>query len=85
MPDPVTAMASGWMQIRARVRQRRAELPLVVSDHADWPDLIRTVEETGAKDVWITHGRVDALQRALALKGIQAKALDLVGREEEAE
>ncbi|MEO0327909.1 MAG: ligase-associated DNA damage response exonuclease [Pseudomonadota bacterium] len=84
-PDPVSAMASGWMQIRARARQRRAELPLIVSDHADWPDLLRTIEDTGASDVWITHGRVDALQHALELRGINAKALDLIGREEEAE
>ncbi|MEM7216620.1 MAG: DNA ligase-associated DEXH box helicase, partial [Pseudomonadota bacterium] len=85
LPDPVPAMASGWMQIRARARQRRAELALIVSDHADWADLIRTCEETGAKDIWITHGRVDALQYELGKRGIRAKALDLIGREEEAE
>lgn len=85
LPDPVPALASGWMQIRARARQRRAEMPLVVSDHADWNDLIRTCEETGASEVWITHGRVDALQYELHRRGINAKALDLVGREEEAE
>ena len=85
LPDPIMAMASGWMQIRARARQRRAEMPLIVSDHADWPDLIRTCEETGAAEVWITHGRVDALQYELTKRGIKAKALDLIGREEEAE
>lgn len=85
LPDPIPAMASGWMQIRARARQRRAEMPLIVSDHADWADLIRTCEETGAKHVWITHGRVDALQHELTKRGIAAKALDLVGREEEPE
>ncbi|MEL7428561.1 MAG: ligase-associated DNA damage response exonuclease [Pseudomonadota bacterium] len=85
LPDPVPAMASGWMQIRARARQRRAEMPLIVSDHADWADLIRTCEETGAREVWITHGRVDALQYELRKRGIAAKALDLIGREEEAE
>ncbi|MEM9279957.1 MAG: ligase-associated DNA damage response exonuclease [Pseudomonadota bacterium] len=85
LPDPIPAMASGWMQIRARARQRRAEMALIVSDHADWQDLIRTCEETGASDVWITHGRVDALQHELTKRGIRAKALDLIGREEEAE
>ncbi|MDJ0615069.1 MAG: ligase-associated DNA damage response exonuclease [Rhizobiaceae bacterium] len=85
LPDPVMAMASGWMQIRARARQRRAEMPLIVSDHADWKDLIRTCEETEAREIWITHGRVDALQHELTLGGIKAKALDLIGREEEAE
>lgn len=84
-PDPLPAMASGWMQIRARVRQRRAEMALIVSDHADWNDLLRTTRETGARDVWITHGRVEALEHALRLDGIRAKALNLVGREEDAE
>lgn len=83
LPDPIPAMASGWMQIRARVRQRRAEIPLIVSDHADWSDLIRTALETGARDVWITHGRVEALEHALKQRGIRAKALNLIGRDEE--
>ena len=78
-------MASGWMQIRARARQRRAEMALIVSDHADWNDLIKTVVETKAKDVWITHGRTDALEYQLKKMGIGAKALELIGREEEAE
>ena len=83
LPDPLAAMASGWMQIRARVRQRRAEMALIVSDHADWQDLLRTARETGAQDVWITHGRVEALEHALKQEGIRAKALNLVGRDEE--
>jgi len=83
LPDPLPAMASGWMQIRARVRQRRAEMALIVSDHADWRDLLRTARETGARDVWITHGRVEALEHALKQEGIRAKALNLVGRDEE--
>ena len=58
-------------------------MALIVSDHADWPDLIRTSLETGAKDVWITHGRVEALQHELRKHGIRAKALNLVGREDE--
>ena len=85
LPDPLPAMASGWMQIRARVRQRRAEMALIVSDHADWDDLLRTARETGAGDVWITHGRVEALEHALRQTGVRAKALNLVGREEDAE
>lgn len=83
LKDPLPTMASGWMQIRARARQRRAEMALIISDHADWPDLIRTSEETGAKDVWITHGRVEALAHALNSRGIRAKALNLIGRDEE--
>lgn len=85
LPDMLPTMASGWMQIRARARQRRAEMALIVSDHADWDDLLRTLEETEASDVWITHGRVEALEYALRKRGIRAKALSLVGRDEDAE
>ena len=47
-PDPVTAFASGWMRVRARARQRGVELPLVISDHADWDGLTATIDATGA-------------------------------------
>ena len=49
------------MRVRARARQRGVELPLVVSDHADWPELLDTIAETGAPEIWVTHGREDAL------------------------
>lgn len=84
-PDPVTAFASGWMRIKGRVRQSGVELPLVISDHADWPELIETVLETGAEDIWVTHGRDDALVYELGRRGLKARALALVGFEDEGE
>ena len=83
LPDPVVAMASGWMRVRQRARQRGVELPLVISDHADWDELCRTIEEVAPGEVWVTHGREEALVRAAELKGIRARALDIVGYEEE--
>jgi len=83
LTDPLTAFASGWMRVRGRARQRGVELPLVVSDHADWPELIATIGETGAGEVWVTHGREDALVHALGLEGRKARALALVGFEDE--
>ena len=83
LPDPITAMASGWMRVRARARQRGVELPLVISDHADWDELTATLEELRPKEVWVTHGRDDALVRWCALRQIRARALHLVGREDE--
>lgn len=83
--DPVNAFASGWMRVRGRARQHGVELPLIVSDHVDWPELIATVTEVGAEDIWVTHGREDALVHYLATLGLKARALALVGREEEAE
>ena len=84
-PDPVAAFASGWMQVRARARQRGVELPLVISDHADWDELTATVEELRPGELWITHGREEALLRWAELHGIKARALALVGYEDEAE
>jgi putative mRNA 3-end processing factor len=75
--DPVVGFASGWMQVRQRARQQNAELPLVISDHADWPDLLRTIRETGAKEVWVTHGQEDALVRQCELDGLAARPLAL--------
>ncbi|HWA62873.1 MAG TPA: ligase-associated DNA damage response exonuclease [Caulobacteraceae bacterium] len=84
-PDPVSAFASGWMRIRARTRQRGVELPLIVSDHADWDELTSTLAELAPAEVWITHGREEALARWCALNGLQARALALVGYEDEEE
>jgi putative mRNA 3-end processing factor len=83
LADPVTAFASGWMRVRARARQRGVELPLVVSDHCDWPELVETIRETEAQEVWVTHGREDALVHQIALMGKRGRALALVGFEEE--
>ncbi|PTX01614.1 putative mRNA 3-end processing factor [Pararhodobacter aggregans] len=83
--DPVIAFASGWMQIRARARQRGVELPLVISDHVDWPDLTRTLRELNPGEFWITHGRDDALMRWADLEQRRAKPLHLVGYEDEVE
>ncbi|MBL0923563.1 MAG: ligase-associated DNA damage response exonuclease [Sphingomonadaceae bacterium] len=85
LPDPVTAMASGWMRVRQRARQKNVELPLVISDHADWTELTSTLSELRPTETWITHGRTDALQRWCELHQMKARALDLVGREDEDE
>lgn len=83
--DPLAGFASGWMRIRGRVRQRGVELPLIISDHCDWPELLQTVTETGAREVWVTHGREEALVHELSKRQIVARALRLVGREDDAE
>ena len=83
LPDPVTAFASGWMRVRARARQQGIELPLVISDHADWGELTETIAETGAEEVWVTHGREDALLHHIRTTGRRGRALALIGREDE--
>jgi putative mRNA 3-end processing factor len=83
LPEPITAMASGWMRVRQRARQRMVELPLVISDHADWGELTRTIEEVNPAETWITHGREEALLRWCQLHQRRARALALVGYEDE--
>lgn len=83
LPDPVTAMASGWMRVRQRARQRGVELPLVISDHADWDELTETIQQVNPHETWITHGREEALLRWHQLNQRRARALALVGYEDE--
>lgn len=83
--DPVTCFASGWMGIRQRAKQRGVELPLVLSDHADWDELTQTVRDVDPEELWITYGREDALVRWAELEGRKARPLRLVGYEEETE
>ncbi len=85
LPEPITAMASGWMRIRQRARQKNVELPLIISDHADWDELIETIREVAPKEVWITHGREDALMHWCMLHQIKARELNLVGYEDDEE
>ena len=83
LPDPITAMASGWMRVRQRARQRLVEMPLIVSDHADWDELTQTIQEVAPREVWITHGREEALKHWCMTRQIKASELNLVGYEDE--
>src|SRR5947209_13565938 len=83
LPDPVTALASGWMRIRQRARQRNVELPLIISDHADWDELTTTIRELEPTEVWITHGREEAHKHWCMTHQIKACELNLVGYEDE--
>ncbi len=85
LPDPITAMASGWMRVRQRARQKNIELPLVISDHADWDELTDTIREVAPREVWVTHGREEALVHWCMTHQIKARALALVGYEDEDE
>jgi putative mRNA 3-end processing factor len=84
-PDPVTTFASGWMRVRARARQHGVELPLVISDHADWDGLLSTIIATGAGEIWVTHGQEDALVHWCGTRGLKARPLDIVGYGDEDE
>jgi len=85
LPDPVSAMASGWMRVKQRAKARGVELPLVISDHADWDELIQTLHDTAAPEIWVTHGNEEALVHYATKAGLRARALALVGYEDEEE
>jgi putative mRNA 3-end processing factor len=82
LPDPVLCMASGWMSVKQRARQRGVELPLIISDHADWNELRQTIADTGAQKIWVTHGREDALAYYCRQQGLEAEPLNIQGYEE---
>ena len=83
LPDPLVAMASGWMRVRQRGKARGVELPLVISDHADWDGLTATIDDVAAEEIWVTHGREEALVHYATKKGYRARALALSGFEED--
>jgi putative mRNA 3-end processing factor len=73
--EAATAFASGWMRVRGVRRWRGYDRGFVVSDHADWDELVQTVRESGAKRVLLTHGYSDALVKYLREGGLDASAL----------
>jgi putative mRNA 3-end processing factor len=73
--DYSDALASGWMQVRGNRRRRGLDRGFALSDHADWPGLIGTIEATGAERILVTHGYMEALTRYLREKGRDARAL----------
>jgi putative mRNA 3-end processing factor len=83
LPEPVSAMASGWMRVKQRAKASGIELPLVISDHADWDELTRTLADVGAPEIWVTHGNEEALVHYASGIGLRARALALVGYEDE--
>jgi putative mRNA 3-end processing factor len=83
LPEPVTALASGWMRIRARAKQQAVELPLIISDHADWPELTQTLSDVAAPEIWVTHGREEALVHVAQRMQLRASALSLLKDDEE--
>jgi putative mRNA 3-end processing factor len=85
LAEPVVCAASGWMRVRQRAKQGGVELPLVISDHADWDELNATLDDVGAPEVWVTHGREEALIHAAGKRGIRGRALRLLGYGDEDE
>ena len=71
-----TGLVSGWMRIRGTRRRRALDRGFVLSSHADWPALLRAIDETGAETVWVTHGFGAPLVRWLQEHGRQALSIE---------
>jgi putative mRNA 3-end processing factor len=71
--DHSSAFVSGWMRVRGARRRRAYDRGFALSDHADWDALVRTVRETGASRVFVTHGYTVPLARFLTESGIDAQ------------
>lgn len=73
--DAQTAFASGWMRVRGIRRWQGYDTGFVLSDHADWPDLLKTIRETKARRVIAVHGYSSVLARYLRDQGLEADEL----------
>lgn len=71
-----TAFASGWMAGHGSAAYRGYDRGFVMSDHADWDDLQRTIRESGAKEVYVQHRGEGALVRSLRTQGLRAHSVD---------
>ncbi|HEX2639546.1 MAG TPA: hypothetical protein VHL50_03195, partial [Pyrinomonadaceae bacterium] len=70
-----TGFTSGWMMVRGARRQRAVDRGFVLSDHADWPELLKAIKSTDAETVYVTHGFVPELVRYLNETGVNAVPL----------
>ena len=81
--DPIICQASGWMAVKQRAKQSLVELPLILSDHADWSELTKYIKFTNAEKVYVTHGREEAIIHWCRINNIDATPLSLSGRDDE--
>jgi putative mRNA 3-end processing factor len=64
------------MRIRGTRRRRSIDRGFVLSDHADWPGLLRAIAESGAEHVWVTHGYRAPMVEWLKEKGLDARPVE---------
>jgi len=83
-PGAATAMLSGWMRVGGARRWKGVDRGFVLSDHADWPALLDTIDATGARRVLATHGYADVLARTCVERGLEAGVIDARVQGEEA-
>ncbi|QJF50704.1 ligase-associated DNA damage response exonuclease [Roseobacter ponti] len=70
-----SAFASGWMQLRGVRRRRAGDRGFVISDHADWNGLLSAIRDTGAENIYVTHGYTDTFAQYLNENGWSAEVV----------
>ena len=81
--NKISCQASGWFSIKQRVKQNQIEIPLVVSDHSDWTELTKTIINSNAERIWVTHGNEEGLVYWIKKRGLDAQPLSIQGRGED--
>jgi Cft2 family RNA processing exonuclease len=76
-------LASGWALLDASYDRFDADRLVPLSDHADWDELLRIVELSGARRVYTTHGFASTLAHVLQARGLDAAPLPVFTGEEE--
>src|SRR4029079_17354392 len=79
------SFGSGWMQLRGARKRRGVDRGFVLSDHADWPSLLRAIAATEAQRVIVTHGYSAVLMRWLQQQGLEAGIFETEYGDEESE
>lgn len=73
------AVCSGWMALRGARRRYGVDKGFVLSDHCDFKQLNYAVRETGAENVYVTHGYQSIyskwLREAYGLNAVEVKTL----------
>lgn len=77
---------SGWMAIRGNKRRQNIAQGFILSDHADFKGLIKTVEATQATHIYTTHGYTEVFAKYLREeKGLEATDLHVASNYDQAE
>ncbi len=77
IPSARTAMITGWALDSGAIYRHRCHAAFPLSDHADFPGLLRFVELVRPKRVLTLHGFAAEFAATLRARGIEAWALGL--------
>ena len=70
-----TAMLTGWALNPSAKFRYQVDVCFPLSDHADYPDLLRTVEQVAPKRVFTVHGSTQEFAADLRARGTEAWSL----------